>query len=68
MAASFCTVSINPPTPPASVIGDEQADGHKGNELHHRFHRDGEDHAVLVFRGVDVAGAEEDGEDRHRHA
>jgi len=33
-------------------------------ELDHGFHRDGHDHAVMALVGVEIAGAEQDGEKR----
>ncbi len=40
---------------------DEDADCQKGCKLDQRFSRDGQHQAVLVFRGVDVTGAKQDG-------
>ena len=45
--------------------GHEQPHRHEGHELDDGFNRDGEDHAVLMLGGVDVAGAEEDGKKAH---
>ncbi len=53
------------PKPPIIAKVDEQADRDEGQELDDRFDRDGQDHAVLMFGRVDVAGAEENGEDAH---
>ena len=44
---------------------DETADRHEGHQLHQRFDRDGENHAVLMLGGVDVAGTEQNCEDAH---
>ena len=44
---------------------DENAHRQKGHELHDRFHRDRRDQAVLMFGGVDVAGAEKNGKPGH---
>ena len=46
---------------------DEHADGEKRHQLDQRLGRDREDEAVLVFGGVDVAGAEQNREGRQRH-
>ena len=43
--------------------GRPQADRQEGGELDQRFHRDGEDKAVLMLGGVGVAGAEQHRED-----
>jgi hypothetical protein len=45
---------------------DEEADGQKRRELDQRLGGDGDDQALLVLGGVDVAGTEQDGERRHR--
>ena len=45
---------------------DEEADRQECRELDQRFGGDGNDQAFLVLGGVDVAGAEQDGEGRHR--
>ena len=46
--------------------GDEDADAEEGEQLHHRLHRHGQDHAVLVLGGVGMARAEQYGEERQR--
>ena len=43
----------------------KESDGEKGEELDAGFEGDGRDHALVMLVGVDVAGAEQDGEDRH---
>ena len=45
---------------------DEEADRQEGRELDQRLGGDGDDQALLVLGGIDVAGAEQDGERRHR--
>ncbi len=45
--------------------GDENADGGEGHELDDQFRRDRQHQAVLMLGGVDVAGAEQNGEGRH---
>ena len=45
---------------------DEEADRQEGGELDEQLGRDRDDQAFLVLGGVDVAGAEQDGEGRHR--
>src|SRR5690606_26888562 len=49
----------------AADIDDEKADGEEGGELDDGFEGDGSDDAVVLLLGVDVAGAEQDGEQRH---
>ncbi len=44
---------------------DIDADRQEGEELDAGFEGDGRDHALMVLVGVDMAGAEQDGEDRH---
>src|SRR5690606_22872415 len=46
---------------------DEYADGQKGRELDEGLGGDGQHQAVLVLRGVDVTGAEQDGEGGERY-
>ena len=46
--------------------GDEQADAHEGDELDHRLEGDRRHQALMVLGRVDVAGAEQDGEQRHQ--
>ena len=46
-------------------VGDEQPDRQEGDELDHRLEGDSRHHALVAFRGVQVAGAKEDGEHRH---
>ena len=46
--------------------GDEHADGDECDELDQRLGRDRQDQAVLMLGGVDVAGAEQHRERRHR--
>ena len=45
---------------------DEEADRQKGRQLDERLGRDGHDQAFLVLGGIDVAGAEQDGEGGHQ--
>ena len=47
----------------------EDADGKKGDQLDHGLDRDRRDHAFVALGGVEVAGAEKDGEygEDHRH-
>ena len=45
---------------------DEHADADKGNELDDRLGGDRQHQSVLMLGGVDMARAEQDGEDRHR--
>ena len=45
---------------------DEEANRQKCRELDQRFGCDGNDQAFLVLGGVDVTGAEQNGEGRHR--
>ena len=45
---------------------DEDADRREGHQLDHGFRGDREHQAVLMFGGVDVTGAEQHGEGRHR--
>ena len=46
--------------------GDENADREKCDQLDDRFGGDRQHQAVLMLGGVDVAGAEQHGEGRHR--
>ena len=46
--------------------GDENADAEEGDELDDRLGRDREHQTVLMLGGVDVAGAEQHREGRHR--
>ena len=46
--------------------GDEDADGEEGHQLDDRFRRDRQHQAVLVLGRIDVAGAEQHREGRHR--
>jgi hypothetical protein len=45
--------------------GHEQSNGHEGHELHNGFNRDCQDHPVLMLGRINVARAEQDGEDAH---
>src|SRR5690606_1120943 len=49
----------------AADIDHEKADGEEGGELDDGFEGDGGDDAVVLLLGVDVTGAEQDGEQRH---
>jgi hypothetical protein len=53
--------------PPAQRPDDEHAHGDQGAELDHRLDGDGHDDAMVALGRVEVAGAEEDGEDREAH-
>ena len=44
---------------------DEEPDREQCRELHHRLERDGRDDAVMLLVGIDVARAEQHGEQRH---
>ncbi len=46
---------------------DENADAYESDKLHDGFGRDRQHQPVLVLGGVDVPGAEQDGEGRHCH-
>jgi hypothetical protein len=48
---------------------DEGADGQEGHQLDHRFDGDRRHHAFVTLGGIEVAGAEQDGEggQDHRH-
>nr|GEZ17028.1 putative ABC transporter, ATP-binding protein [Tanacetum cinerariifolium] len=43
---------------------DERTNGHESEQLDQRLERNRQDHAPVVFGGVEVAGAEDDGEQR----
>ena len=53
------------PHAPHHAEHHEGANCEEGEKLHHRFDGNGQNHAVLVFGRVDVAGTEQDGEDAH---
>ena len=44
-------------------IDHEDADADESDQLDHRFEGDGGNHALVVLASVDMAGAEQDGED-----
>ena len=46
------------------AVGDEGADGEKGEQLDQGFEGNRQHHAAVVFGGVEVAGTEDDGEQR----
>ena len=51
--------------PVENAVGDVKPDGQERQQLDDRFEGDGDHHAFVMFRGVDVAGAEQDGEQGH---
>ena len=53
--------------PAATKKHHEDADREKRDELHHRLDRDRRDHAVVALVHVELAGAEDDGEDGEAH-
>lgn len=52
------------PTGDAPPDHENPPDRQQGDQLDHRFDRDGGDNAVVAFVGVQIAGAEGDGKDR----
>ncbi len=44
----------------------KQPNRHDGDQLDHRLQRDGQHHAVMVFGGIHLAGAEQSGEQGHQ--
>ena len=46
------------------AVGDERADGEKGEQLDQRLKGNRQHHAAVVLGGVEVARAEDDGEQR----
>ena len=46
--------------------GDEQADRQKGHQLDDRLEGDGRHHALVTLTGIEVPGAEQDGEGRQQ--
>ena len=45
--------------------GHEQSHCNESHKLDDGFYGDREDHSVLMFGGIDVAGSEQDGKDTH---
>ena len=50
---------------PAPGIDDENAHGEQSRQLDHGLEGNGGDNAVMLFLGIDMAGAEQDGEHGH---
>ena len=53
--------------PVEHIEGDEDADGEERHQFDDGFRRHGKHQAMLMFGGVDMPRAEQDGENRHRN-
>ena len=47
------------------AVDHKKTDGEQGHQFHHRFHRNGRDHAVVSLVRIEIPGTEQDREQGH---